>query len=112
MSVRTTGSHSTVLARTPTGISATPKLQTPDHLPMWSTSGTSKSAISRRFVATTERALAELMNADLTELDMVALMIDGVHLAEHTCVVALGIGIDGTKHPLGVVEDRRRTPPW
>ena len=33
-------------------------------------SGTSKSAISRRFVAATERALAELMNADLTELDL------------------------------------------
>ena len=44
------------------------------------------------------------MNADLTELDLVALMIDGVHFAEHTRVVALGIGIDGAKHPLGVVE--------
>jgi transposase-like protein len=34
----------------------------------------------------------------------VALMIDGAHFADHLCVVALGIGIDGTKHPLGVVE--------
>jgi len=32
------------------------------------------------------------------------LMIDGVHFGEHLCVVALGIGIDGTKHPLGLVE--------
>ena len=31
-------------------------------------------------------------------------MIDGVHFADHLCVVALGIGIDGTKHPLGLVE--------
>ena len=31
-------------------------------------------------------------------------MIDGVHFGEHLCVVALGIGIDGTKHPLGLVE--------
>jgi len=31
-------------------------------------------------------------------------MIDGVQFAEHTCVVALGIAIDGTRHPLGVVE--------
>jgi putative transposase len=31
-------------------------------------------------------------------------MIDGVHFREHLCVVALGIGIDGTKHPLGLVE--------
>lgn len=65
---------------------------------------TSRSAVSRRFVARTETALAELMTADLSDLDAVALMIDGVHFAGHLCVVALGIGIDGTKHPLGVVE--------
>ena len=65
---------------------------------------TSRSAVSRRFVAMTERALDELMHADLSTLDLVGLMIDGVHFAEHLCVVALGISIDGTKHPLGVVE--------
>ncbi len=65
---------------------------------------TSKSAVSRRFINATERALDEMMHADLTGLDLVAIMIDGVHFAEHLCVVALGIGIDGTKHPLGVVE--------
>jgi transposase-like protein len=65
---------------------------------------TSRSAVSRRFVAMTERALGEMMSADLTELDPVALMIDGVHFAEHLCVVALGITIDGTKIPLGLVE--------
>jgi putative transposase len=67
-------------------------------------SGTSRSAVSRRFVAMTERALDEMMTADLCELDLVALMIDGVHFADHLCVVALGIGVDGTKIPLGVVE--------
>jgi putative transposase len=65
---------------------------------------TSKSAVSRRFVAKTECALAELLAADLSDLDLVALMIDGVHFADHLCIVALGIGIDGTKHPLGVVQ--------
>jgi putative transposase len=65
---------------------------------------TSKSAISRRFVAATETALAELLAAPLDGLDLVALMIDGVHFGEHLCVVALGIGIDGTKHPLALVE--------
>ncbi len=69
-----------------------------------SASSTSKSAVSRRFVAATETALAEMLAADLSGLDLVALMIDGVHFADHLCVVALGIGIDGTKHPLGVVE--------
>jgi transposase-like protein len=65
---------------------------------------TSRSAVSRRFVALTERALAEMMAGDLSGLDLVALMVDGVHFAEHCCIVALGIGIDGTKYPLGVVE--------
>ncbi|HET7519166.1 MAG TPA: IS256 family transposase [Actinomycetes bacterium] len=66
--------------------------------------GTSKSAISRRFVAATEHALAELLAADLSELDLVALMVDGIRVAEHCCVVALGITIDGTKIPLGLTE--------
>jgi putative transposase len=66
--------------------------------------GTSKSAISRRFVAATERALAELLAADLTGLDLVALMVDGIRVAEHCRVVALGITIDGTKVPLGLAE--------
>jgi putative transposase len=66
--------------------------------------GTSKSAISRRFVAMTQTALAELLSRDLSALDLVGLMIDGVHFGEHTCVVALGIAIDGTKHPLALVE--------
>jgi hypothetical protein len=70
----------------------------------WAASATSKSAVSRRFVAMTETALGELLGAPLGHLDLVALMIDGVHFGAHLCVVALGIGIDGTKHPLGLVE--------
>jgi len=65
---------------------------------------TSKSAVSRKFVAMTEHALGDLLAKDLTELDLVALMIDGVHFADHLCVVALGIDIEGTKHPLALVE--------
>jgi transposase-like protein len=64
----------------------------------------SKSAVSRRFVKLTETALGDLLGADLSGLDLVALMIDGVYFAEHLCVVALGIDIEGTKHPLGLVE--------
>src|SRR3954470_16640858 len=77
---------------------------------------TSKSAVSRKFVALTEHALADLLAADLSGLDLVTVMIDGVHFADHLCVVALGIDIDGTKHPLALVEGsterRRGTPPW
>jgi hypothetical protein len=65
---------------------------------------TSKSAVSRRFVAATETALGQLMTRRLDDLDLVALMIDGVHFGEHTCVVALGIDIEGVKRPLAVEE--------
>ena len=67
-------------------------------------SGKSRSAVSRRFVERTETALAELLASDLSELDLVALMVDGVHFADHLCVVALGIDNAGTKHPLAVTE--------
>src|SRR5215207_4078780 len=66
--------------------------------------GTSNSAVSRRFIAATESALKNLLAADLSTLDLVAVMLDGVHFGEHCCVVALGVGIDGVKHPLALVE--------
>ncbi len=72
---------------------------------------TSKSAVSRRFVAATESALAGILSADLSSLDLVALMIDGVHFADHLCIVAMGIGIDGTKHPSAWSRATPRTPP-
>src|SRR3954453_14932858 len=65
---------------------------------------TSRSAVSRRFVAQTQTALAALLAADLSGLDLVALMVDGGHFGEHCWVAALGIDIDGTKHPLSLVE--------
>jgi putative transposase len=65
---------------------------------------TSKSAVSHRFVAATETALEQLMSRRLDGLDLVVLTVDGMHFGEHTCVTALGIGIDGTKHPLAVEE--------
>lgn len=65
---------------------------------------TSRSAVSRRFVRETETALDELLAAPLTELDVKVLMVDGVYMADHCMVVALGIGADGTKTPLGLWE--------
>jgi putative transposase len=62
---------------------------------------TSRSAISRRFVASTRTALAELLSRDLSMLDVKVLMVDGEHLADRCCVVALAITADGTKVPVG-----------
>ncbi len=46
---------------------------------------------------------------DLSRLDLVVFMIDGVHFAESCCVVALGIDIEGNKLPLALVEDATAT---
>jgi putative transposase len=66
--------------------------------------GTSKSAVSRRFVAATQKQMDEWLGRDLSQLDLAALMIDGIVIAEHVMLVALGIDADGKKHVLGVRE--------
>ena len=66
--------------------------------------GTSKSSVSRRFVAKTTAQLRAWQSAPLDGLDLVALLVDGVHIGEHCLVVALGIAADGQKHALGVWE--------
>ena len=65
---------------------------------------TSKSAVSRTFIARTKDALLELMSRCLDDVRLAVLMIDGVGLKDHTCVVALGITTDGAKIPLGLWE--------
>ena len=62
----------------------------------------SKSAISRRFVAATTRAMGELMARNLSDLDVAVLMIDGLDVAGSCAVVALVIRADGTKVPVGL----------
>ena len=66
--------------------------------------GTSKSSVSRRFVAKTSAQLRAWQSAPLDGLDLVALILDGVHIGEHCLVVALGIATDGQKHALGLWE--------
>jgi putative transposase len=66
--------------------------------------GTSKSAVSRRFVAKTRAQLAAWQSAPLEGLDLVGLVLDGVHVGEHCLIVALGIAADGQKHALGLWE--------
>ena len=66
--------------------------------------GTSKSSVSRRFVAKTTAQLRAWQSAPLEGLDLVALILDGVHIGEHCLVVALGIAADGQKHALGLWE--------
>ncbi len=63
---------------------------------------TSKSAVSRRLVAATRTQLTAQLGRRLDELDLVALFLDGVHVAGQTLIVALGVAADGSKTPLGI----------
>jgi transposase-like protein len=66
--------------------------------------GTSKSAVSRRFVAATREQLAQMMGRSLAGLSLCAVMIDGIHIDEHVVLIALGIDEEGEKHILGLYE--------
>ena len=68
------------------------------------TRGTSKSAVSRRFVAQTQAQLDAWRATPLDDLELVALLIDGVHVGGHCIVVALGLDTTGATHPLGLWE--------
>jgi putative transposase len=63
---------------------------------------TSKSAVSRDFVAKTTEQLIGLMSRRLDDIRLAALMLDGIELKGRCCVVALGIATDGVKIPLGL----------
>jgi transposase-like protein len=67
--------------------------------------GTSKSAVSRKFVALSNAKLREWLASDLSKLDLLAIQIDGLHISDELILVA-AVGIDGRgeKHPLGLVE--------
>lgn len=68
------------------------------------TRGTSRSAVSRRFVAATRERLTEMMGRGLGELSICAVMIDGIHVGEHLVLIAMGIDEAGNKHMLGLYE--------
>ncbi len=67
-------------------------------------SGTSQSSVSRRFVAATAERLAEFRSRPLDDQRWLICFVDGFDFVGHTMVGALGVAADGTKVPLGVVE--------
>lgn len=73
----------------------------PPHVP---SRGTSKSAVSRRFVVATREKLTETMGRDLSGLAICTTMIDGIHVGDHLVLAALGIDESGEKHVLGLYE--------
>src|SRR5712691_7813187 len=66
------------------------------------TRGSSKSAVSRAVVRRTRQRLQEQLTRRLEGLEIVALFMDGVVIAQQTVIVVLGITRDGHKEPLGL----------
>jgi len=64
--------------------------------------GMARSSVSRAFIRASEAKLKELMERDLSKLNLVALFMDGVGFQGHLLVVAMGVGADGRKHALGL----------
>ena len=63
--------------------------------------GLSSSTVSRRFVQASGKHLKEFMERDLSDLDLVALFVDGKSFAEDQMVMTLGVTLEGQKIPLG-----------
>ena len=70
---------------------------------MAGTVGIAKSSVSRKFVEASERALGELMQKSLKELDLLVLYIDGIVVDGHHILAAVGADRTGHKHLLGMV---------
>ena len=64
--------------------------------------GISKSAVSRQFVKQSAQAWAQLMGRDLSQIDFVAMYVDGVIVARHHIIAAVGVDAQGDKHVLGL----------
>ena len=52
--------------------------------------GISKSAVSRQFVKQSAQAWAQLMSRDLSQIDLVAMYVDGLIVAKHHIIAAVG----------------------
>ena len=65
---------------------------------------TSRSSVSRRYVAMTTRQLTTWLTTPLGDRHFPIVMIDGIHLGDHLVLIALGIDIEGKKQVLGLRE--------
>jgi putative transposase len=65
--------------------------------------GISRSAVSRHFIKDSAQALAKLMSRDFATTDLVAIYVDGIIIARHHVIAAIGVDASGQKHMLGIV---------
>lgn len=64
--------------------------------------GIRKSSVSRQWKAISTEKLRELVERPLGDLDLVAILVDGVNFQDHLLAVSLGVSADGSKHLLGL----------
>ncbi len=65
---------------------------------------TSKSSVSRRYVAMTTKQLTKWLTTPLGDRHFPIVMIDGINLGDHVVLIALGIDSEGKKQILGLRE--------
>ncbi len=64
--------------------------------------GIDKSSVSRHWKAASTRQLKELLERDLTDLNLAVILLDGKVFQDYTLIVALGVDFEGHKHVLGL----------
>lgn len=64
--------------------------------------GISRSAVSRHFIKDSAQALAKLMSRDFAKTDLMAIYVDGIIVARHHVIAAIGVDHTGAKHMLGL----------
>ena len=65
---------------------------------------TSKSSVSRRYVAMTTKQMTKWLTTPLGDRHFPIVMIDGINLGDHMVLIALGIDFEGKKQVLGLRE--------
>lgn len=85
------------------GVSTRKYRRTLDPLPgALSEHATSRSAVSRRFIALTTHQLHAFLSRPLEALDIRVVILDGKVFREHCLLIALGLDSQGRKHVLGL----------
>jgi len=70
---------------------------------MAASAGIAKSSVSRAVKGASEASLRQLMERSFNEHDILAVYIDGIEVAGHHVVAAVGLDDTGEKHLLGLV---------
>ena len=64
--------------------------------------GIAKSSVSRQWKTASAGQLKEMLERKLNDLDLAAVILDGISFHDYLLVVALGIDLNGHKHVLGL----------